>query len=187
MTDVAEYVANFVSDGDRMFDALWTELNWEKREDAPRREYWTNIFNRPYTYGRGAGIRTYAPQETHWAIEAVADLLEARNGWRYEACFLNGYETNRDWLGWHSDDDPAIDHGRGIAVVTLGGARKIEYQLISDLLAKDHTNRVGKLLEHGSLFEMKPGMQDTHYHRIPKADHVVTKPRISLTFRGLYV
>ena len=30
---------------------------------------------------------------------------------------------------------------------------------------------------------MKAAMQDTHVHRIPKADRVVG-PRISLTFRG---
>jgi hypothetical protein len=30
---------------------------------------------------------------------------------------------------------------------------------------------------------MLPGMQDTHYHRIPKSDREVG-PRISLTFRG---
>jgi hypothetical protein len=35
--------------------------------------------------------------------------------------FLNGYGTNRDWLGWHADDDSGIDHTYPIAGVTLYG------------------------------------------------------------------
>jgi len=64
--------------------------------------------------------------------------------------------------------------------VTVGGGRDIEF------LDKESGRKVRIFLEPGSLFLMKAGMQDTHYHRIPKAGFVVTKPRISLTYRGLF-
>jgi alkylated DNA repair dioxygenase AlkB len=162
-----------------MFDTLWTELRWERRPDAPRREYWTNIFDRDYTYGRGEGIRTYASQPTHPLIESIKRRLTTLLGFEYEACFLNGYATGKDALGWHSDDDPNINHERPIAVVTLGGQRQIDY------MRKDKTEKKSIMLTNGSLFLMKAGMQDTHFHRIPRAGHVVTVPRISLTYRAL--
>lgn len=174
------YEPGFVSDPDVIFDALWNELEWEHRPGAPRREYWTNTFNRDYTYGRDLGQRTYSSRPTHPMVELVSDLLEEKLGFRYEGCFLNGYATASDALGPHADDDPGINHSRPIAVVTVGGGREIE---CIDL--KDRTLKARQMLEPGSLFLMHAGMQSTHLHRIPKAGWVVVKPRISLTFRAL--
>jgi alkylated DNA repair dioxygenase AlkB len=174
------YTPGFISNPDAVFDALWAELNWERREFTPRREYWTNIFDRSYTYGRGVGQRTYGSQPTHPAIEAVSDSLESLLGFRYEGCFLNGYENSKDALGFHADDDPNIDHSRPIAVVTVGDGREIE------CMDRATGRKVRQFLEPGSLFLMNAGMQDTHFHRIPKAGFIVKRPRISLTFRGLF-
>jgi alkylated DNA repair dioxygenase AlkB len=174
------YTPNFITDPDVVFSGLWEDLNWEHRHGAPRREYWTNVFNRPYTYGKNEGVRTYASHITHPAIEFVSDKLEALLGFRYEGCFLNGYRDASDALGPHADDDPAIDHSRPIAVVTVGGGRDIE---CIDMVTKE---KARVFLEPGSLFLMHAGMQSTHLHRIPKAGFVVSKPRISLTYRGLF-
>lgn len=181
-----------------VFDMLDTELAWVQRE-APRKEYWTNSLNRPYTYGRGAGQRTYESQIAHPMIDAVADILEERLGFRYEGCFLNRYQDEHDSLGWHSDDDLGINHDRPIAVVTVGAARDIMIRPIAykdtigvatdgkesyvvDLTPATMIERV--TLESGSLLLMKSGMQQTHQHRIPKGS-AKCGPRISLTFRSL--
>ena len=174
----AEYLPGFVADQMGVFDALWAELDWERRPDAPRREYWTNVLGRDYSYGHGAGRRTYSSRPTHPAVEAVADALEARMGWRYEGMFANGYENERDGLGWHADDDPAIDHTRPIAVVTVGAGRDIQFKPIAGGEAEK------LFLDPGSLLLMRAGMQGTHLHRIPKASFRAA-PRVSLTFRGL--
>ncbi len=179
MTAPVTYIPEFVDDHEIIFSTLWNELAWEKREFAPRREYWTNIFNRSYTYGSGAGQRTYEPNVTHPSIESVSDRLEALLNFRYAACFLNGYETARDHLGFHADDDPGINHERPIAVVTVGSGRLIKF------LEKETGEKGEIFLEPGSLFLMHAGMQDTHLHSIPKAGFVVKIPRISLTFRSL--
>ncbi|HEY9656879.1 MAG TPA: alpha-ketoglutarate-dependent dioxygenase AlkB [Allocoleopsis sp.] len=181
------YIPNFISSmaADRMFRSLWNELNWERRPDAPRREYWTNVFNRDYTYGRGAGIRTYTAQPTHSDILAVGlELLsDPKVATDFEGCFLNGYEGARDWLGWHSDDDPSIDHSKPIAIVTLYSDPSKKPRAIQ---FRDNATQTIETVElgHGSLYLMAPGFQFTHQHRIPKAGFDCAD-RISLTWRGL--
>jgi len=173
------YKPRFISNPDAVFESLWAELDWERRPNTPRKEYWTNVFGRSYTYGKREE-RTYESRVTHPAIEEVSDALEAELGFRYEGCFLNGYADASDSLGPHADDDPNIDHSRPIAVVTVGDGRDIE------CIDKETGSRIRIFLESGSLFLMNAGMQSTHLHRIPKAGFVVKRPRISLTYRGLF-
>lgn len=160
------------------FITLHADLSWLDVA-GNRLEYWTNTFTQPYTYGQGKGIRTYGAQPDHVIIKGIRDRLETATGVFYEGCFLNYYRDGSDGIGWHSDDDPAIDHSKPIAVVTLGCGRRIEYKA-----REPGSHPVGQFLSPGSLFVMKPGMQQTHFHRIPKDDHAVGE-RISLTFRSL--
>jgi alkylated DNA repair dioxygenase AlkB len=161
-----------------MFDALWNELAWERREGTPRREYYANDIAVPYTYGRGAGRRSYAPSVWHPAMRSIQLGLETFAAKRFEVCFLNGYENQKDQLGWHSDDSPEMDDDRPIGIVSLGVAREIWFCPIGD-----KTSITKLTLAPGSLCLMGAGMQDTHMHRIPKAGFDCGE-RISLTFRG---
>lgn len=180
---------------DEMFQNLWNELNWERRADAPRREYWTNVYSQDYTYGQGAGIRTYKSQNATRPILEINQALVSHPEVEtfFEGCFLNGYEGARDWLGWHEDDDPGIDHSKPIAIVTLYGGEGVDkprsIQFRKKLGLDDDGKRIfGDIvdlpLEHGSLCLMPAGFQSTHQHRIPKAGFNA-KSRISLTFRSL--
>lgn len=172
------YCPGFIADPGTAFSRLWTELDWQKRDSTPRREYYCNDVVVPYTYGSGAGIRTYQVQPWHEVILAIKHQVEEALGTVFEVCFLNGYADARDHLGWHSDDSPEMDDERPIAIVTLGAEREIWFCPIDD---RSEVSR--QLLENGSLCVMAPGMQDTHLHRIPKAGRECG-PRISLTFRG---
>ena len=182
------YYPGFVSNPNTWFSTLWQDLAWERRPDAPRREYWTTLRNQPYTYGRGAGVRTYAPQPDHALIIEGRNAIAEQYGFLLEGCFLNGYETARDWLGWHSDDDPGIDHTKPIAIITVGQGRAIQFRTIIEPFGNGSKGVFGDpetlMLEPGSLCLMPAGMQFSHQHRIPKAGMAV-KPRISLTYRGL--
>jgi alkylated DNA repair dioxygenase AlkB len=183
------YIPGFAEHPDAWFTRLWGELDWEQRPDAPRREYWTNTLGRSYTYGRGAGERTYHPRPSHVLIDVARDRLKAGGHGFFSGCFLNGYEGKRDWLGWHEDDDPGIDHSLPIAILTVGQGRNIQFRkVLRKSTGKGDKGEFGPvetlMLESGSLALMRAGMQDTHQHRIPKADFEA-KPRISLTFRGL--
>ena len=131
-----------------------------------------------YRYGSQDFARDYHPQPWHPVIRSIQSKVEEYLHTRLEVCFLNGYEHQRDQLGWHADDSPEMDDTRPIAIVTLGAERDIWFAP-----KEDRSNPERVKLGHGSLCVMEAGMQDTHVHRIPKADRVVG-PRISLTFRG---
>lgn len=172
------YLSEFLLRPDAVFDELWNELNWERRGATPRREYYTNLVQVPYMYGRGRGVREYMPQPIHPKIEDIRGELSQLTGDHYEVCFLNGYENQKDFLGWHADDSVEMDDLKSIAIISLGVEREIWFRPQSDKAA------VTKLkLGHGSLCLMPPGLQDTHYHRIPKAGFECGE-RMSLTYRG---
>lgn len=165
---------------DAYFKVLSEGLAWVRRDNTPRMEYYCNDFPEPYTYGSGAGRRTYEPQPWAESINAIRHLAQELCGVTFEVCFLNRYMDQSDQLGWHADNSPEMDDKRPIAVVSFGAEREIWFR------QNDHPTDPGpeKLtLGHGSVAIMAPGMQDTHQHRIPKAGRVVGE-RISLTFRG---
>jgi alkylated DNA repair dioxygenase AlkB len=167
-----------VANPNPIFDALWSELDWERRGSTPRREYYCNDVGVPYVYGRSAGVREYLPKAMHPALAALKGETEAALSTKFEVAFLNGYEDARDSLGWHADDSESMDDNRPIAILTLGAEREIWFCRNTD--RSDITKLV---LGNGSLCVMAPGMQDTHLHRIPKAGFECG-PRISITFRG---
>lgn len=186
-------------------DWLWSLVPWERRGDSPRFECWMAQDGRPYTYGKGRGERTYLskltehselanPRKAEGLVGAIWPpvypiwyLAEILCNTKFEGCFLNGYKDGTDHLGWHSDDGPDIDESRPIAVVTFGAEREIWLRKISGIGAAEVGNLdIDKIkLQNSSLFIMEPGCQQTHQHRIPKADFQPCGPRISLTFRGL--
>lgn len=172
------YSLDFVKNPDAAFKALWEDLTWERRGSTPRREYYANDVAVPYTYGRGAGVRTYEPQEWHPVMRELQAQLEVLTGFKFEVCFLNGYEDQSDSLQWHADDSPEMDDDRPIAIISLGAVREIWFRPQNDKLDVEKVK-----LGHGSLCLMAPGMQDEYFHRIPKAGFECGQ-RISLTFRG---
>lgn len=179
MTPPITYTPKYISDPDACLEALQKELAWERRADAPRSEYYCNDYLKPYTYGRGRGVRTYEPQVYHPVIMSIRRQIEDLTGAVFEVCFLNRYLNQSDQLGYHADDSPEMDDARPIAIVSFGAERDIMFRPkgSSDIEPTRLT------LGHGSLCLMSPGMQDYWEHRIPKASRMCGE-RISLTFRG---
>lgn len=186
------YTPDFLFDPDTIFTSLRNELDWVQVDKVPRKEYYVNLNNTPYTYGTEPFARTYAPQAMHPMLQEVWLELELETATAFEVCFLNMYEDERCQLGWHADDSPEMDDSRPIAIVTVGAVREIWFRenpidissgfSSKKLFSKPLVERLS--LGHGSLCLMSPGMQDTHQHRIPKADRI-SGPRISMTFRGI--
>jgi len=181
-----EYIPGFVPNSDLAFSQLRDELEWERREDAPRNEYYCNDVPKSYVYGQGRGKRLYEPKPYHPVILSIRAAIEARTGTKFEVCFLNRYLNQKDQLGWHADDSPEMDDARPIAIVSLGVEREIWFRpkiapLPDGILTAADVEKI--TLGHGSLCLMAPGMQDAWQHRIPKASFLCGE-RISLTFRG---
>jgi alkylated DNA repair dioxygenase AlkB len=212
MTAPIKYLPDWMSQdaASVAFTALWSELAWVHVPGRPRREYYVAKTGLPYTYGSGPGRTTYESQPMHPWIEKIWHALELQTPTKFDVCFLNGYKDGRDHLGWHADDSPEMDDARPIAIVSLGAEREIWFRpnearverlvasdpaMLEDhatasaphnlgLLYEKHRAVEKLLLQHGSLCLMRPGMQDTHQHRIPKSDRQNCGPRISFTFRG---
>ena len=174
-----KYIPNFVTDPDQALIRLQTDLDWERRGDTPRSEYYCNDHPNPYQYGKGIGRREYIPRPYTDTIMRIRNQLEAFTGTVFEVCFLNRYHDQKDQLGWHADNSHEMDDTRPIATISLGVEREIWFR------AQDKTvEGIEKVkLGHGSVCLMAAGMQDTHFHRIPKAGFLCGE-RISLTFRG---
>ena len=174
-------VENAIPASDAVFSTLWHSLAW-RDVAGPRLEYYCNDIPVPYTYGRGVGVRTYDPQPMHAAIASCRRIVEDLTGSVMEVCFLNGYRDGSDHLGWHADDSPEMDPNRPIAIVSLGAAREIYFREQSAPSSSMDVQKVW--LPSGSICIMAAGMQQTHFHKIPKASYQPCGPRISLTFRG---
>jgi alkylated DNA repair dioxygenase AlkB len=171
------YIPDFVDGPDAVFVALRDGIEWERRDDAPRCEYYCNDFDQLYTYGRGAGVRTYCPKPYTDEILSIRQKLEELTGSSFEVCFLNRYLNQRDHLGWHADDSPEMCPKRPVVSVSLGVEREIWFK------HKDGEEVEKLKLGHGSCCIMAEGMQKDFLHRIPKASFICGE-RISLTFRG---
>ena len=172
------YVKDFLKSPNEIFDYM-SSLEWEDRTNA-RRELFFGTVTEPYTYGSGEFARTYFPKPMNDVVNLIGNDIADRFGFkRYELCFLNYYEGERQALGWHADDAESIDHTRPIAVVSVGAERQIWTKPIGG--TADDVEKI--LLHNGSLLLMNAGMQHTHYHRIPKHDRPCG-PRISLTYRA---
>jgi alkylated DNA repair dioxygenase AlkB len=160
------------------FDTYWNELPWEKRDTTPRREAFLSVDPVAYTYGSGDYARTYHSNPIPEFMRGFWSYAQMFAGCEFELCFVNGYEDERNHLGWHADDSDSVDDTRPILVVSIGAEREIWFR------DNERTFVDKLLLKSGSGLLMAPGMQDTHQHRIPK-HHAKCGPRISFTFRGL--
>lgn len=183
------YISNFVPNPEIAFQILWDQLPWVQHDKVPRRECYYNDIQVPYTYGVAEFARTYFPQPSyHPAVDELRNMVERELKTRFEVCFINGYATGSDQLGWHADDSPSMDDGRPIVTMSLYEKEHFprEIWFIANKFGND-IRHVEKLrLENGSIAIMAPGMQDTHKHRIPKSDRQNCGKRISLTLRGHY-
>jgi hypothetical protein len=177
-SDCIEYVKGFIENDKEVFSNLLNTLAWVRIDKTPRMEYYCNDVNVSYTYGKNAGRRSYNVMPWSDTLLKVKGLVEKKLNTKFEVAFLNRYENSKDQLGWHADDSPEMDDDRPIAIISLGAIREIWFREMEN---KEDILKIK--LESGSLCIMKPGMQETHYHRIPRADKEVG-PRISITLRG---
>lgn len=172
------YHEKWITNPDKAFE-YFMALEWDNRTSARQEIFFATVTD-PYTYGTGEFARTYVPRPMDKKVfEIGEEIAEACNFLDYELCFMNRYTNEKQQLGWHADDAESIDHTRPIAVVSLGAERELWIKPIGGT----HEDVEKVKLAHGSLLLMRPGMQFTHYHRIPKHDRPCTD-RISLTYRG---
>lgn len=157
---------------------LHKAIPWEQRDTARAECFMSDPTGISYSYGKAGFERTYVSVETPMIVKEACAVIEVQLGVRLPMCFVNRYDSEKNHVGWHSDDSPIIDQTKPIAVLSLGAEREIWFKHVQ-------TGEVQKLLlGHGSLAVMPAGMQATHQHRIPKGSRACGM-RISLTLRGV--
>jgi alpha-ketoglutarate-dependent dioxygenase alkB family protein 2 len=147
-------------------------------------------YGEPGTYYRFAGNTVYAHD---WnsdiivckIIKKIKSRVEVFTGQKYNFVLINRYANGDDKIGAHRDDEKELGDNPTIVGVSLGASRDVcfvPYRFIPEKLEK----RISLTLEHGSVYAMYPPTNEYWTHEIPKRANV-NKPRISLTFRHLYV
>lgn len=163
-------------------DFNWKELvqqiSWRQNEikifgklhKEPRLTQW---FGPPYSYS-----------SIHWPEKEMPEILrpllrqtEQACNFKFNAALLNLYRDGSDSMGWHSDDEPEIDH-TCIASISFGATRKFKVRKKNDPTVKKDFS-----LNHGSLLIMKNAQFDWQ-HSVPKTRKNL-EPRLNITFRRI--
>ena len=92
---------------------------------------------------------------------------------------LNVYESGKDHVAWHADDEPEVSQDAPIASLSLGAARRFQVRR-----TVDHAERFRQELEPGSLLIMPKGFQMEFEHAVPAVQSVVG-PRWNLHVQGV--
>jgi len=168
-------------EADALFAVLTTNIAWRQdkimmygREiDQPRLVAWYGDAGKSYTY---SGI-TLTPQPWTPELLQIRQRVEPVAGVAFNSVLLNLYRSERDSVGWHSDDEPELGTNPVIASVSFGAARAFQFKHKTDPQLRAAVD-----LTHGSLLVMRGTTQHFWKHQIPKSTRPHA-PRINLTFR----
>lgn len=160
---------NFWVDQMKLFETLRDTIAWEGSMAARR----TASFGVPYNYAQ----MQYPAVPMHEALQPVVEKLNEVLVVRFNNCLLNFYETGQSKMGFHADDTTDLQPGTGVAIVSLGYARKLTYRNKANPALQR-----AFVLQPGSVLYMSSAVQDEWVHAIKKQKGV--GPRISLTWRA---
>ena len=140
-----------------------------------------------YDYG---GVKHPAcpyPQNTaiDAAIEQISNNLKDPDFSKHTyCCLITLYDNGRDFIPYHTDNEPSILSGSDIYTVSIGQTRSISFRNIIGRV--DHNSPpLTYPLEHGSVHVMTQLSQSEFEHTVPRCTAPDIAPLISLTFRRL--
>ena len=178
------YYESFLSNSEHthFLNAVNSEVDWGERQVGsmfgkeyvlPRDTAWFGDPDTSYVY---SGIMNEPIPWTKTLMELklkVEDFTHCN----FNSLLINKYETGKDKVGWHADDEKELGQNPTIASVSLGGTRDFQ------LRPKDKSRETITLpLIGGSLILMRPPTQKFWEHQIPPRSKI-DLPRLNLTFR----
>jgi hypothetical protein len=183
LPDCVEYHPGFLINDKQLFSTFTKDLEFKTRTvPAPNGTNYSlkrstcaygdaNIMDAPpKIWGSDLTVKEWTPE-----LLEIKTKIEALTGKYYNVCLCNLYETGRNSIGWHADNEE-IGSLSSIASISLGAAR------IFQLKKKGTEDIIEQRLESGSLFLMKEGCQENYLHCVP-TDPSCRERRINLTFR----
>ncbi|RIV42242.1 alpha-ketoglutarate-dependent dioxygenase AlkB family protein [Flagellimonas pelagia] len=164
------------------YQKLMETIAWEndvavifgKRIVTKRKVAWYG--DQPFDYTYSNNTKKALP----WTKELLElkKLSEKLTGEVFNSCLLNLYHSGEEGMAWHSDAEKELKKNGAIASMSFGAERKFAFK------HKQTQEKVGLVLEHGSLLVMK-GTTQTHWlHRLPPTK-MIKAPRVNLTFRAI--
>ena len=170
------------SEHDNYFEKINSEVDWGERIVSsmfgkeyvmPRDTAWFGEPGTSYVY---SGILNEPLPWTATLLE-LKHRVEEFSESEFNSLLINRYESGKDKVGWHADDEPELGPDPIIISVSLGGTRDFQ------LRPKDKKRDTITIpLIGGSLLLMKPPTQKFWEHQIPPRSQI-DSPRLNLTFR----
>lgn len=176
------YYPQFISNADSsiIFVDLIQNVPWVQEEVflygkhsvAPRH---IALFGRyPYTYGG----KVHCPLPDNEHVETMLDIVNRFTKHSFNSVLLNLYTSGKDYIGFHSDNEPQLGKNPTIASLSFG-LERIFY------IKHKTSGKLHKiLLEHGSLLVMGNNSQTLYSHSLPKMSKLAGT-RLNLTFRTI--
>jgi alkylated DNA repair dioxygenase AlkB len=169
-------------ESERLFNELISNMNWRqdkikmfgKEFDQPRLTAWYGDEGKSYKY---SGI-IMNPESWIPALLLIKERIEKVIELNFNSVLVNLYRNGKDYVSWHSDDEPELGNNPTIASVSLGETRRFQLRHKSN----KNLDTVEIALNHGSLLIMKGSTQHFWKHQVPKTSKLL-KARINLTFR----
>ncbi|WP_339842142.1 alpha-ketoglutarate-dependent dioxygenase AlkB [uncultured Maribacter sp.] len=163
-------------------DLLLNHIEWKNDEAiifgkkiiTKRKVAWYG--EKPFEYTYSKTTKLALP----WTTELVylKNKVEQETGETFNSCLLNLYHDGNEGMAWHSDGEKDLKKNGAIASLSFGSERKFAFK------HKETKEKVGLILEHGSLLVMKDETQTIWLHRLPPTKSS-TQPRVNLTFRTI--
>ena len=140
-------------------------------------------------FGSKGSTYTYSgmtqPAITDWPLKLLEckALVEQKLDCKLNYALVNIYETGKDYIGWHSDDEKDLESNTPICSISLGDERK--FQLREKYSKGETPTKIySKVLAHGSLCTMEKQTQQICKHKVPVKPKA-SSPRINITFRSI--
>ena len=144
----------------------------------PRRQFAVGDKGTSYTFsGATVQSRDWSPR-----LMALREEIKAKTKFDYNFALINIYDTGKNVIHYHSDDEKDLDPAFPIASISLGATRGF---LIKENIPGALPKKAFKIdLEHNDLLLMGENSQKNYKHAVP-ARSGVTTPRVNITMRRI--
>ena len=165
------------------FNQLLDTTDWKqegmkmygKHIEFPRLTAWYGDEGKVYKY---SGLVNVPIPFTGLLLE-MKQAIESKTGFEFNAALLNLYRSEKDSMGWHSDDEAELGINPVIASLSFGETRNFQFK---HKTVSKTTQTIQ--LSNNSLLLMKGTTQHNWLHQIPKSSKPA-KARINITFRKI--
>ena len=141
----------------------------------------------PYAFNSVSKAVKPLPITPSSTMYKVLDTVNSKLGVNFNSVLVNKYKNKNTFLDWHKDDESIVDQNVPIATLSIGGARR--FQISNNKIEKNRTEFLQMNLVENSILVMKPGLQESHFHRLAKGrgskKFNERGIRYSITFRRL--